>query len=73
MTQPQPTYQPQPPKQGMSTGRKFGLGCGAFLLLLLLMGGCVAALSSGVDGSGSSQETSEQTEETVEAEVEEAA
>lgn len=73
MTQPQPTYQPQPPKQGMSTGRKFGLGCGAFLLLLLLMGGCMAALSSGADGSGSSQDTSEQTEETVEAEFEEAA
>lgn len=71
--QPQPPYQPMPPKQGMSTGKKFGLGCGAFLLLLFLMGGCMAALSGGSDGSGASQDTSDQTEETAEAEVEEAA
>ena len=75
--QPQPPYRPMPPKQGMSTGKKFGLGCGAFLILLFLMGGCVAVLSSGSDGSGASQDasqdTSEQTEETTEAEVDEAA
>ncbi|MEU3306289.1 DUF4352 domain-containing protein [Nocardiopsis sp. NPDC055551] len=75
--QPQPPYRPMPPKQGMSTGKRFGLGCGAFLILLFLMGGCVAVLSSGSDGSGASQDasqdTSEQTEETTEAEVDEAA
>lgn len=71
--QPQPPYQPMPPKPGMSTGKKLGLGCGAFLLLLFLMGGCVAVLSSGSDGSGASQDASEQTGETTEAEVDEVA
>lgn len=71
--QPQPPYQPMPPRQGMSTGKKFGLGCGAFLLLLFLMGGCAAVLSSGSDGSGASRDTSAQNEETAEAEVDEAA
>ncbi|WP_235006492.1 DUF4352 domain-containing protein [Nocardiopsis sp. JB363] len=70
---PQQPYQPMPPKQGMSTGKKLGLGCGAFLLLFFLMGGCMAALSGGSDGSESAQAPSEQTEDTAEGEVEEAA
>ncbi len=44
---PVPPGPPTPPKQGMSTGRKFGLGCGGclgFLLVLFMFAGCVAVL-----------------------------
>lgn len=43
------TPQPQPPKKGMSTGSKIGLGCGGCLgvsLLLFLFVGCVAVIGS---------------------------
>ncbi|MET9798594.1 DUF4352 domain-containing protein [Nocardiopsis alba] len=39
--------QPPPPKSGMSTGAKVGIGCGAaavVLLVLGLLGGCMASL-----------------------------
>jgi hypothetical protein len=46
----QPPYgqPPQPPKPGMSTGKKIGIGCGGclgLLLFLALLGGCMAMLS----------------------------
>lgn len=69
---PQPPYgPPAPPKQGMSTGKKIGLGCGgclAVLVVLFLFAGCVAVLSSG--GSGDSATTREETaqEETAQEE-----
>ena len=49
MNQPQvpPPGHPRPPKQGMSTGKKFGLGCGGLFLVLFLLGGGVAVLSGG--------------------------
>src|SRR5699024_11460592 len=49
MNQPQmpPSGHPRPPKQAMSTGKKFGLGCGGLFLMLFLLGGCVAVLSGG--------------------------
>ncbi|WP_017570361.1 DUF4352 domain-containing protein [Nocardiopsis halotolerans] len=68
MTQPQPPYgQPMPPHQGMSTGKKIGLGCGGclgVLLVLLLLGGCMAALS-GDDSAGGAQESAATQEETT--------
>lgn len=45
------TYPPQPPgkkKSGLSTGQIIGLGCGipaGLVVMLLLFGGCMAALS----------------------------
>ncbi|WP_040690145.1 hypothetical protein [Nocardiopsis lucentensis] len=45
----QPTP-PQPPGQGMSTGKKVGLGCGGclgVLLVLMMFAGCVSVLSGG--------------------------
>lgn len=47
----------QPPKRGMSTGAKIGLGCGlaAVLVFILVIGGCMAAIvSSDSDGDGGS-------------------
>ena len=84
MTQPQTPHPggPQTPKQGMSAGKKFGLGCGGLFLMLFLFGGCMAVLSGGDTDSGASSSqaaadgeeedtgTSEE-EEAVEEEVEE--
>ncbi|MEU4785023.1 DUF4352 domain-containing protein [Nocardiopsis alba] len=47
-------HQPPPPKSGMSTGKKIGLGCGGCLGLLLilgLLGACVSALAGGDSSS----------------------
>ncbi|MFJ9557634.1 hypothetical protein ACIRPH_27815 [Nocardiopsis sp. NPDC101807] len=77
---------PQPPKQGMSTGAKIGLGCGGCLgvsLLLFLFVGCVAVIGSDTPEASSppaatatteeevDEATSEETEEEVEEEPEE--
>ncbi|WP_150241062.1 hypothetical protein [Nocardiopsis quinghaiensis] len=58
----------------MSTGKKFGLGCGGclgVLLVLLLLGGCVAALSGGVSESGAPEPAATE-EETAQEEDEDA-
>lgn len=73
----QPPYGPPPvpPKSGMSTGKKVGLGCGGclgVLLILLLMVGCVAALSGGDETSSSTESGSSDTEEAAVEETEEA-
>ncbi|MFJ5546493.1 excalibur calcium-binding domain-containing protein [Streptomyces sp. NPDC093225] len=52
--QPSPYGQPQwtptpPPRQGMSTGVKVGLGCGVPVIGLLLLGACGAIISAGQD------------------------
>ncbi|WP_051795734.1 excalibur calcium-binding domain-containing protein [Streptomyces sp. NRRL S-87] len=52
--QPPPHGQPQwtpapPPRQGMSTGAKVGLGCGIPVIGLLLLGACGAIISAGQD------------------------
>lgn len=65
---------PQPPKQGMSTGAKIGLGCGGcagVLLILLLMAGCVAAVTSDTEADApppAVSATTEQADEASEAE-----
>ncbi|WP_026117759.1 DUF4352 domain-containing protein [Nocardiopsis alkaliphila] len=73
--QPQQPYsgQPAPSKPGMSTGKRFGIGCGVIILLFLLMGGCMAAISGGSDDTGaardgSAQDSAESVEEGAEAE-----
>lgn len=46
---PVPPGAPVPPKQGMSTGKKIGGGCGGclgLLLVLFMFAGCVSVLSS---------------------------
>src|SRR5699024_2358083 len=66
MNQPQmpPPGHPRPQKQGMSTGKKFGLGCGGLFLMLFLLGGCVAVLSGGsTDNSAPSSQANSDTEE----------
>lgn len=75
MTQPQMPHpgHPQPPRQGMSTGKKFGLGCGGLLLVMFLLGGCVAVLSGGDTDSGASDSQAADTEENTETSEEEAA
>ena len=78
MNQPQmpPPGHPRPQKQGMSTGKKFGLGCGGLFLMLFLLGGCVAVLSGGsTDNSAPSSQADSDTEEgnTETSEEEEAA
>lgn len=69
MTIPQqpPFGPPVPPKKGMSTGRKIGLGCGGclgLLLVLFMFAGCVAALGGGTspDQEGSAETRQEATE-----------
>ncbi|WP_150252448.1 hypothetical protein [Nocardiopsis deserti] len=69
MTSPQPPYGPPPPpppaNPGMSTGKKIGLGCGGCLgviLFLLLLGGCMAALSGDDLDSGASEPAATQEE-----------
>lgn len=64
---------PAPPKQGMSTGKKFGLGCGGILLVLFLFGGCVAAISGGDSDEGSREPAIAREETESEEKVEEAA
>ncbi|NYH55786.1 hypothetical protein HNR06_005375 [Nocardiopsis arvandica] len=79
MTQPPqpphgPSMPPMPPEQGMSTGKKVGLGCGGclgVLLVLLLLGGCVAALSESASDGGT-QESAATEEETPQEAAEEA-
>ncbi|MFD6949132.1 hypothetical protein A6A08_07150 [Nocardiopsis sp. TSRI0078] len=79
MTQPQQpphghSMPPVPPRQGMSTGKKFGLGCGGclgVLLVLLLLGGCMAALSGG-GSDGGAQEPAATEEETPQEAAEDA-
>ncbi|WP_026119337.1 DUF4352 domain-containing protein [Nocardiopsis ganjiahuensis] len=70
---PQPP--PQPPKKGMSTGGKIGLGCGGclgLLLILALMGGCMAALSGDTaPAAPPAASSSPDTEESAAEEVEE--
>lgn len=52
MTYDQSQYAPQPPKKGMSTGAKIGLGCGIpALLALVLVGGCAALVGKGIDSA----------------------
>ncbi|WP_241483025.1 DUF4352 domain-containing protein [Nocardiopsis halophila] len=54
---PPPPPPSQPPKRGMSTGAKIGLGCGlaVVLVFILVIGGCMAAIvSSDSDGGGGS-------------------
>lgn len=67
MTSPQPPYGPPPPpvNPGMSTGKKIGLGCGGclgVLLFLLLLGGCMAALSGDDLDSGAPEPAATQEE-----------
>lgn len=78
MNQPQmpPPGHPRPQKQGMSTSKKLGLGCGGLFLMLFLLGGCVAVLSGGsTDNSAPSSQADSDTEEgnTETSEEEEAA
>lgn len=62
---------PQPPKPGMSTGAKVGLGvglgCGIPILLLIMLVGCAAFLSS-PSSEGTSSSTPAAVEATEEAE-----
>ncbi len=42
---PHQAYAPQPPKRGMSTGKKVGLGCGiSTLIFIAFAGGCMAMI-----------------------------
>ena len=62
---------PRPPKQGMSTGAKVGIGCGGCLgasLLLFLFAGCVAVI-----GADTPEEPSPPPAASSEEEVDEAA
>ena len=51
----QPPYGPsQPPKAGMSTGKKFGIGCGGravAFILFFMMAGCMAAIGGSTASS----------------------
>ncbi|WP_285731915.1 DUF4352 domain-containing protein [Nocardiopsis sp. ATB16-24] len=73
----QPPYgRPMPPaspRPGMSTGKKFGLGCGGLLLVLFLFGGCVAAVSGGDLDDGPPEPTTAREGTEQEEKVEEAA
>lgn len=65
---------PQPPKQGMSTGAKIGIGCGGcfgIFLILFMFVGCVSVLSSDNGSSSEPVAESSPTEETEEETVEE--
>lgn len=45
---------PQPPKAGMSTGKKFGIGCGGCavaFVLFFMMAGCMAAIGGSTASS----------------------
>ena len=64
MSYPSGPQQPpfQPPKKGMSTGAKIGLGCGIpTVLVVLLMGGCSVLMiaSTDTDNGGESTEAAE--------------
>ena len=74
MTIPQqpPFGPPVPPKKGMSTGRKIGLGCGGclgFLLVLFMFAGCMAALSGDTspaqEGSAETRQEATEPEEDI--------
>ncbi|GAB3691855.1 DUF4352 domain-containing protein [Nocardiopsis oceani] len=60
MTYPSGPQQPpfQPPKKGMSTGAKIGLGCGIpTALVVLLMGGCSVLMTAGTDTDNGEEAT----------------
>ncbi|PWV45062.1 MULTISPECIES: DUF4352 domain-containing protein [Nocardiopsis] len=73
----QPPYgpPPTPPKQGMSTGKKVGFGCGGclgVLLFLALIGGCMSLVSGDDAAAPPAATSSPDTEEAAVEETEEA-
>lgn len=76
---PMPPGAPVPPKQGMSTGKKIGAGCGGclgLLLILFMFAGCLSVLSSdtssGQGGDAAVREESTEPEEDASEQTEEA-
>lgn len=64
----QPNFTPPPPKKGMGTGAKVGIGCGVAALVLLLAG-CVGLVVIGIAASDDVEEAIQNATTTVPGDV----